>query len=322
MGELVQGFRQVFTLFLNLKFLVFVLVLLAVDAIVGFLGSALLFGIAVFAFGLSMDFSLQTILLFSIAAAIVALAVLAVSILISGIGLNIAKSLLEGRKFSLGEGFRKARPRFFPAFKQQLIVGVAVIAFLLIIFSPILLAFLSSLQSVEMQETLGFILSNPETATAQSAAYELLSGLLFSNALYFALAIILAVLVFLALLPFFALLKQVVFFQEISAIKSIKISARLAFRNFFKNYAFIILVLVPVSIIAFLVGIFSDFIVLLDSSSLSLLALSTLILIILQVWVLAVSLLFNVKLYELNFLGRSAGLEGKLKKMQLKKARR
>jgi hypothetical protein len=295
--------KQVFTKFLDWKFLLFVLLIFAVESLI----TVFLFGLfagAGFVLGLEflLEGSLSALAVLIVYGIILFIAFMLVSVFFSGLGLFAAREFLSKGNFSVSKAFEGTKKRFIPSFAQQVLVSVIIFVFALIVFSPVIASALNFLHSAESQEVLSLALMNPELEATSQALTSLLAGFFLQNALFLLLGFLLCLLAFLAFIPALLLLKQAVFFESNSAIASIKRAINLGFKNFFKNWAFFILFIIVILVVSAVLNLIV--ISISASQDIAILAVSMLITLILQVFITATTMLFLVKLYDLNAGGK------------------
>jgi len=288
MDSLSEALKQVFVKPFNAKYLFLFFILFAAEILLTYaLGFALSFLIAL---ALVQDSSILALAIVCFSGIVIIALYLLVLVLVGGIGLNIARDYLQGKEFSIQKAFEKSKPRFQSAFFQQVIFLIILLVFFAIVFFPLVSAILDSLlwQGVSAQFSMDSLVSSILEAAGQ-------------DALAFVAGILVSVLAALIFIPAIILLRQVVFFEKVSAIESIKRCLKLGFKNFLTTYAFIIIFAIVVIVGTVIGSIISENIAIAGNNSDSLyLAFSFLVSIGVQFWNSAIALLFAVKVYDLN----------------------
>ncbi len=254
MGGLIDAWMEVVKNTYNLKLWLFHLCLLIVTiAITWIIGLIFSFGIFALIFGtvttaIENQNFLPLIFIGLILGIIYFLIIFLIQTFVEGISLNWCFGLLKNKKFFLEEGIHKTIPRIVPAYLQEILVVVVIIVILAIVFAPIIPMFLNLVQTV-----------TPITrgATGQAQAITFLPFFLqqFTGIIiYLVIVAIILLVLFLIFLPFFVLYRQIVFFENIGVIDSIKKSLRLSFKNYFRNWGFILITFIPLVVIVLIIA--------------------------------------------------------------------
>jgi len=173
---------------------------------------------------------------------------------ISGIAYNLAFQSFD-KKFSLKDSLKKAIGRIVPAFMQQLLYNIIILAVLCIVFAPMIMHVFAHFSNVDSKLDLQLALAGNDSTYAFSLVSQAAGEFAAQNSILFAAELLVAILLAIAFLPAIVLLLPAVLFGNGSAVGSMKEALRLGFRNFFSIYAFII-VLAIITALLMLAGEF------------------------------------------------------------------
>ncbi|MDO8647871.1 MAG: hypothetical protein Q7R70_05675 [Candidatus Diapherotrites archaeon] len=287
--------KQTFTRLFSKKFVLSALVLFIISSLITFVFSALIAG--VFSFAFLPD---SSALLF-LAAFLLVVAWSAIDTLIKGIGLFLAKDHCEGKAFSLSTAFKGAKARFKDAFLLEILFALIVIAFLALVFSPVILSGLHYFSDPVNASDFQYAIENIAAPEGMEMLGALMADLVSANALFIAIAVLICAIVALAFIPAILVLQQAVFFEKLSAIDALKKAIHYGFRNFFRNYAFALAFGIPVFIAYFIVTVIIEYIAPSQDIGFSLLAIAFIIQAIASLALYLLVLLFSANIYRLDF---------------------
>jgi len=202
----------------------------------------------------------------------------------------LARDFWDTKTIDLGIAFGNAKQRFFSLFKVQLILGIVIGIFALIVFSPILFSLPGLLNSL------------PEILSAGS------SGAGFAG-VFLVLALLIVLMLFFSLVlffasPFLSMMIPSVLFGNLGAVDSIKNAVEIVKGKYLATLAFILLLGIVLGIISMVFGGIIVFFQVLGMLAVPLMVLMVFLRIILQivfnVWIGSVQTLGFVKLFDLN----------------------
>jgi hypothetical protein len=307
MGDTVSTFGQILRASVNIKFYLYMILLMVLTMVLGVLTviAGIIVGGVIFLVGLMvyglMAFSLPALLIYFILSVIALLLFVLlgafVDAVIEGLGINLCWDFLSGKKLDLSAALKRMQPRLVDAVKLRfyvwLIVGIVIIVLIAI----------------------PFLLALPAMGGFDVAVGEIEDFLVpFAGVMIFEIILLLAIaLAAFFLVPFSVILFQIPFFEKKSPRECVDRAIALGKKNYWRNMGYYLLMVIVLVFVFMFAGVFGFitgmFAAVMDSDALMALALIIFIFfgivmfvvrILLQIWALGLSQLFLTSIYFLN----------------------